>query len=53
MGITRIEQVIDEFDALDDDGDTSCDDIRLAWLADELSAGDRDASDFHALWTDR
>lgn len=53
MGSTRIEQAIDEFDALDEDAETSCDDIRLAWLADELSAADRQGSDFQALWTDR
>jgi len=53
MGTTRIEQAIDEIDLLGDDADTSCDDIRLAWLADELSAGARDGSDFDALWTDR
>ena len=53
MGTTRIEQAIDEFDTLGDESETSCDDMRLAWLADELSAEDRDGSDFHVLWADR
>lgn len=51
MGTTRIEQAIDEFDPLGDD-DGCCDDIRLAWLADELGSGG-DHRDFDALWTDR
>jgi hypothetical protein len=52
MGSTRTEQAIDEFDPLaDDDLESGCDDIRLAWLADEL--GGRDGADFDALWSDR
>lgn len=53
MGITRIEQAIDEFDPLGDDAEASCEDIRLAWLANELDAGRHDGGDFDALWTDR
>jgi hypothetical protein len=52
MGTTRIEQAIDEFDPLGDD-DSCCDDIRLAWLADELGCDGGDGRDFDALWTDR
>ena len=48
MGITRVEQAIDEIDPLGDDAEASCEDIRLAWLANEL-----DGSDFDPLWTDR
>lgn len=54
MGTTRIEQAIEEFDPLGDEAEASCDDVRLAWLAHELSAADALAgSDFDALWTDR
>ncbi len=53
MGITRIERAIDDIDALSEDAECPCEDIRLAWLDDELDAGRRDGSDFDALWTDR
>jgi hypothetical protein len=53
MGITRIERAIDDIDALSEDAECPCEDIRLAWLNDELDAGRRDGSDFDALWTDR
>lgn len=54
MGSTRIEQAIDDFDPLaEDDLVSGCDDIRLAWLADELGPGPRDGGDFDALWADR
>jgi hypothetical protein len=51
MGTTRTEQAIDDFDPLGEDGDISCDDIRLAWLADELRADQGD--EFESLWADR
>jgi hypothetical protein len=51
MGTTRTEQAIDEIDG--DDFDPSCDDIRLAWLAHELSDGSAGQRDFDALWLDR
>jgi hypothetical protein len=53
MGTTRIEQAIDDMDCTGDDSDFSCEDIRLAWLANELDSGGRHGSDFEALWTDR
>jgi hypothetical protein len=54
MGTTRIELAIEEFDPLGDEMEASCDDIRLAWLANEMSAADTPASsDFDALWADR
>jgi hypothetical protein len=53
MGTTRTEQAIDDIDALHDDADFSCEDIRLAWLAGELDAGNGDGSDFDTVWTDR
>jgi hypothetical protein len=49
MGRTRIEQAIDEIEPLGDDYEPTCDDIRLAWIADDCGGG----SDFDALWTDR
>ena len=49
MGTTRIERAIDEIDMAGDEFEPTCDDIRLAWLAHELNAG----NDFDALWTDR
>ena len=49
MGTTRIEQAIDEIDTSGGDFEPTCDDVRLAWLAHELSAG----HDFDNLWTDR
>ncbi len=51
MGTTRIEQAIDDFDCtLGEDGDgSSCDDIRLAWLAGALQDGDRGEDE----WTER
>lgn len=51
MGTTRIEQAIDDFDCtLGDDSDgSSCDDIRLAWLADALRTCDHSEDE----WTDR
>lgn len=49
MGTTRIEQAIDEIDTAGDEFEPTCDDIRLAWLAHELTTG----NDFDALWTDR
>jgi hypothetical protein len=52
MGTTRIEQAIDEFDPLGDD-DSCCDDVRLAWLANELGADRGDGREFDALWADR
>lgn len=53
MGITRIEQAVDELDSNDDDDfDPSCDDIRLAWLAHESGAEQPRAHDFEALWSD-
>jgi hypothetical protein len=48
METTRIERAIEELDTLDE-FEPSCDDIRLAWLANELSAG----SDFDAHWSER
>jgi hypothetical protein len=53
MGITRIEQAIDEIDPSLDDAEASCEDIRLAWLANELDASCHGENDFDALWTDR
>ena len=53
MGTTRIEQAIDEIDTLSDELDASCDDIRLAWLANELSTTGATGADFDALWSDR
>lgn len=52
MGTTRIEQAIDEFDPLGDDAEHSCDDIRLAWLAEQMNTGES-GMDFDALWMDR
>ena len=49
MEMTRIEQAIDEIEPSGDDFEPTCDDVRLAWLAHELSAG----HDFDALWTNR
>lgn len=49
MGKTRIEQAIDEIETAGDEFEPTCDDIRLAWLAEELTTG----NDFDALWTDR
>jgi hypothetical protein len=53
MGITRIEQAIDDMECIEDDSDFSCDDIRLAWLANELDSVGRRGGDFDALWNDR
>lgn len=53
MGITRIEQAIDEVEPLGDELEPSCDDIRLAWLAHELSSVGATGADFDAIWTDR
>jgi hypothetical protein len=54
MGTTRTEQAIDEIDTLNDEFEsTSCDDIRLAWLAQALDGGLTTGSDFEAAWTDR
>ena len=49
METTRVERAIEEFDTEADEFEHSCDDIRLAWLANELSAG----SDFDAHWSER
>ena len=54
METTRIERAIEEMDADADDCEEGCDDIRLAWLADQLHAqpaGTRDG--FDSLWVDR
>jgi hypothetical protein len=54
MGSTRIEQAVDELDIdNDDDFDPSCDDIRLAWLAQETAAEQTRTHDFEAPWSDR
>jgi hypothetical protein len=53
MGTTRIERAIDELDSEGDDFEPSCDDLRPAWLARELSAGGAVGDDFDALWSDR
>lgn len=53
MGITRTERAIDEFDLLGDELEYSCDDVRLAWVADALRSAGSEGSDFDALWTDR
>ena len=53
MGTTLTEQAIDELEPLGDQAEASCEDIRLAWLANELDASGRDHGDFDALWTDR
>jgi hypothetical protein len=53
MGSTRIEQAIDDIDPLGDDAESSCDDIRLAWLASELDFGHSESSDGDAFWSDR
>lgn len=51
MGSTRTERAVDELDTNDvDDFESSCDDIRLAWLARESH---NLAHDFEALWSDR
>lgn len=51
MGSTRTERAVDELGTNDaDDFESSCDDIRLAWLARE---SDTLAHDFEALWSDR
>ncbi len=52
MGTTRTEQAIDDIDALRDDTDFSCEDVRLAWLASEFD-GACDGADFDPVWTDR
>jgi hypothetical protein len=49
---TRTERAIDELDLLEqDDGEfePSCDDMRLAWLASELSTG----QEFEVVWAER
>ena len=51
MGSTRTERAIDELDVDSDDFEPSCDDIRLAWLASELSHSA--VADFDAMWADR
>jgi hypothetical protein len=53
MGSTRIEQAIDDIDLLGDEAESSCDDIRLAWLASELDVGYSQSSDVDAFWSDR
>jgi len=53
MGTTRTERAIDELDIDGDDFETSCDDIRLAWLAHELDPGSSAGHDFDALWSER
>jgi hypothetical protein len=54
MATTRIEQAIDEIDTSGDEFEaSSCDDIRLAWLAQALDGGPAAGSDFEAVWTDR
>ena len=54
MGSTRTERAVDELGANDfDDFETSCDDIRLAWLARESGMESTVAHDFEALWSDR
>jgi len=53
MGTTRIERAIDELEIDGDDFEPSCDDIRLAWLAEELSSGSAGSNEFDALWSDR
>ncbi len=53
MGSTRIEKAIDDIDPLGDESEFSCEDVRLAWLANEMEAGARDGQDFDACWMDR
>ncbi len=54
MGSTRTERAVDELGANDvDDFESSCDDIRLAWLARESGMEHTLAQDFDALWSDR
>jgi hypothetical protein len=54
MGTTRIEQAIDNIDPLGDELAASCDDIRLAWLAHEMTAECAEAGgEFDALWINR
>jgi hypothetical protein len=53
MGSTRIERAIDELDIDGDDFEPSCDDIRLAWLSEELSTASAGGNDFESLWSDR
>ena len=47
----------DSFDASSDEGTTTCDDIRLAWLCAELGGGRTfrapPPNDFAAVWADR
>lgn len=51
MNATRIELAIDESEWLAGEGDeTTCDDVRTAWLCAELNRG---LAGFDALWTDR
>jgi hypothetical protein len=54
MGTTRIEHAIDEMDPLGDEMAASCDDIRLCWLAHEMTAeGAEVGGEFDALWINR
>jgi hypothetical protein len=52
MGSTRTEQAVDELE-IDEVFDSSCDDIRLAWLAHESAAEQTRTHDFEAPWFDR
>lgn len=54
MKVTRIEMAIDEFDAdLDGEFEGSCDDVRLAWLAQQLDGAPAPGNEFDAAWSDR
>lgn len=54
MNATRIELAVDESDWLAEGDETTCDDVRTAWLCAELnrSAAGVKAS-FESLWLDR
>ncbi len=55
MESTRLELAVDESDWLAGDADdTTCDDVRTAWLCAELNRGPAGVKgSFEALWTDR
>ena len=52
MTSTRIERAIDEMEADGDDFESSCDDVRLAWLAHEQDAGAA-GNEFEPPWSER
>ena len=52
MGSTRIELAIDDMEPEGDEFESSCDDMRPAWLVQELN-GSTGGNDFDALWSDR